>query len=88
MLPSSDSFSILGPMAGGPFAAGDDTPRSIMKEWFDIVCPNPKRLDRDAIRASLPLHYSAKTVMDVWIKNMEETPENCLVADDKIFDIW
>lgn len=59
-----------------------------MKEWFDIVCPNPKLLDRDAVRASLPENYSAKTVMRAWINHMEDTPENCLIADDKIFDIW
>lgn len=75
-------------MAGGPFAPGDNTPRSVTKEWFDIVCPNPKRLDREAVRAGLPENYSAKTVMDAWIKYMEETPENCVITDDKIFDIW
>ncbi|KAF9651931.1 hypothetical protein BDM02DRAFT_3110067 [Thelephora ganbajun] len=82
------TVQIAGPMAGGPFAPGDDTPRSIMKEWFDIVCPNPKRLDKDAIRATLPEDYSAKTVMDAWIRHMEGTPENCVTAEDKIFDIW
>ena len=75
-------------MAGGPFAPGDDTPRSVMKEWFDVVCPNPKRLDRDAVRASLPVNYSAKTVMNAWIKHMEETPERCVTTEGKIFDIW
>ena len=75
-------------MAGGPFASGDDTPRSIMKEWFDVVCPNPKWLDKTAVRATLPENYSAKTVMDAWIKHMEDTPENCVTTDDKIFDIW
>jgi len=75
-------------MAGGPFAPGDDTPRSVMKEWFDKVCPNPKRLDKDAVRATLPKDYSAKTVMDAWVKHMEETPENCVTTEDKIFDIW
>lgn len=59
-----------------------------MKEWFDKVCPNPKWLDKHAVRATLPLNYSAKTVMDAWIKLMEETPENCVTTDDIIFDIW
>lgn len=82
------SVQIAGPMAGGPFAPGDSTPRSVMKEWFDVVCPNPKRLDSNAVRATLPDNYSAKTVMNAWIKHIEETPENCVTTDDKIFDIW
>jgi len=36
--------------------AGDDTPRSIMKEWPDVV-QNPEQLDKDAVGASERLHH-------------------------------
>jgi hypothetical protein len=59
-----------------------------MKEYFDIVCPNPKVLDRNIVRATLPDEYSANTVMKAWLKLLDETPENCVEIDDWIFDIW
>lgn len=79
---------ISGPLAGGPFEQGDKTPKSVMKEYFDVVCPHPKLLDKHIVRATLPENYSAKTVMDAWLKLLEETPDNCVEIDDKIFDIW
>jgi hypothetical protein len=78
----------LGPLAGGPFETGDKTPRSVMKEYFDVVCPHPKILDKKLVRATLPENYSAKTVMEAWLKLLKETPDNCVEIDDKIFDIW
>lgn len=80
--------SVVGPLAGGPFPPGDKTPRSVMKEHFDTICPHPKILDRNIVRATLPEDYSAKTVMEGWLKLLAETPEGCVEIDDKIFDIW
>lgn len=79
---------IEGPLAGGPFPLGDKTPRSVMKEYFDTVCPHPKLLDKEIVRATLPSDYSAKTVMNAWLKLLKETPDNCVKIDDIIFDIW
>jgi hypothetical protein len=59
-----------------------------MKEYFDTICPHPKVLDRNIVRATLPKEYSAKTVMEGWLKLLKETPEGCVEIDDKIFDIW
>jgi len=90
IIPSKIPMTVLieGPLAGGPFLPGDNTPRSVMKEYFDKICPHPKLLDRNIVRATLPEDYSAKTVMEGWLKLLKETPENCVEIDDKIFDIW
>ena len=75
-------------MAGGSFEPGDETPKSVTKEYFDTICPKPKVLDKDAVRGKLPKNYSAKTVMNAWLEYLKETPESCVEIDDKIFDIW
>lgn len=79
---------ISGPLAGGPFAPGDDTPRSVAKKYYDVVCPEAHLLDRHALRATLPPDYSAATVINAWLKMIKETPDRCVEIDENIFDIW
>jgi GDP-fucose protein O-fucosyltransferase len=75
-------------LAGGSFAPGDDTPRSVAKKYYDIVCPDAHILDKDALRATLPPDYSAATVIQAWLKMLKDTPDRCVEIDDNIFDIW
>ena len=76
-----------GPLAGGSFPSRDSTPRAVRKSYFDKVCPNPKRLDKDAIRAELPDNYTALHLLAVWVRMMDDEPARCVVIDDSIFDI-
>ena len=75
-------------MAGGPFPQGDDTPRAVMKDYFDKVCPKTLVLDHKALISSLPSDYSAGMVTDAWVELLNSTPERCVEVTKVIFDIW
>jgi hypothetical protein len=80
-------FFVTGPLAGGHFPPGDLTPRAVRKSYFDRVCPNPKLLDKAAIRANLPVNYTALHLLAAWVRMMDDEPARCVEIDERIFDI-
>lgn len=78
---------ITGPLAGGSFPPKDTTPRAVRKSYFDTVCPDPKLLDKAAIRAKLPENYTALHLLAVWVRAMDEEPARCVEIDERIFDV-
>ncbi|KAF9647022.1 hypothetical protein BDM02DRAFT_3180749 [Thelephora ganbajun] len=81
------SAFLSGPLAGGSFPPGDLTPRAVRKSYFDEVCPNPKLLDKAAIRAKLPENYTALHLLAVWVRMMDEELARCVEIDERVFDI-
>jgi len=87
---------VAGPVAGGPWGAGDKTPRSISAAWFDIVCPREKRKIVSASLAKNPVRYqNGDLVMNMWIKTLNDIPDGCVEVvpgegDNfpQAFDLW
>jgi hypothetical protein len=51
------------------------------------VCPNPKRLDKIAIREKLPGNYTALHLLAVWVRMMDDEPARCVEINERIFDV-
>ncbi|TFY65231.1 hypothetical protein EVJ58_g2110 [Rhodofomes roseus] len=66
---------IQGPIVGAPFAAHPESPRAVMKEFWDKVCPNPTVIRNDDVLA----------MMD---NDKESTASSTLQKWLEIFDIW
>ena len=89
---------ISGPTAGGPWPAGDNTPRSVREEWFDKVCPPEEREIIDTDVGKEPVRWSdGKTMMDHWVKLLTDSKKKCVEAVPslskkdgypQVFDLW
>ncbi|KAJ7904848.1 hypothetical protein B0H13DRAFT_1620551 [Mycena leptocephala] len=89
---------ISGPMAGGPWDEGDDTPRSVSDRWFDIVCPQEERrlIHTEDVKPAIA-NLPGDGVFAHWQKLLLDAPERCIeiVPPDwevdnmpQIFDLW
>ncbi|KAI5118056.1 hypothetical protein M0805_005902 [Coniferiporia weirii] len=82
---------ISGPTVGGPFGENDGTPRSVNKEFFQKVCPNPTLIKSDEVNEALGSSAGAKVMMEAWSKKLRETPARCIEVgqSSQIFDyMW
>lgn len=92
------STLISGPVAGGPWEEGDDTPRSVREEWFAKVCPPEDTEIIDTDVGKEPVRWKdGQTMMDHWVKLVSESKKRCveivpsLSGKDgypQIFDLW
>lgn len=73
------SALISGPTAGGPWAEGDNTPRSVREEWWDKVCTpeDTDILDTDVVKPAI-LWNNAQEIMDHWAKLITDSPKRCV----------
>ncbi|PBK95702.1 hypothetical protein ARMGADRAFT_924955 [Armillaria gallica] len=90
------SALLAGPAAGGLWGSGDDTPRSVSSEWFDVVCP---RSERRFIPTSEVKQYvgwsEGDVIFDKWASLLREAPELCIEVTTspedsfpQVFDLW
>jgi hypothetical protein len=90
------SALISGPMAGGSWEPGDNSPRAVSEKWFDVVCPKHEVKVIEAAVTKEPIRGDdAQKVMDFWTKILTETPDRCvnIVAGEgdpypQTFDLW
>lgn len=90
----TNSLLPTGPMVGGPWPPGDDTPLSVSKEFFHKVCPNPTVLqvsdvNTDDMRFSDDV--SAAYVFEKWVETINSVEDPCLMinpSSNQIFEIW
>lgn len=83
-----------GPVVGGPWPSGDDTPRSVSREFFRKVCPNPtvlqvSNVNTDEMRFGDDI--SAAYVFEKWVETINSIEDPCLMLDpssNQIFEIW
>ncbi|KAF8449263.1 hypothetical protein L210DRAFT_2653848 [Boletus edulis BED1] len=83
-----------GPMVGGPWPAGDQTPLSVSREFFHKVCPNPTVLptsdiNTDDVRFNddIPASY----IFERWVEKINAIDDPCLMFDSNsspIFEFW
>lgn len=93
LIPSRVPYSAIigGPAAGGPLPPGDPGPRLVLKEYFDIVCPNPTVVSSDVITYSLPSDASAMTLWGAWVDKLNSMDDRCIEIDEnsgQLFSIW
>lgn len=89
---------ISGPSAGGPWEVGDNAPRSVSEDWFNIVCPKSERRYINTRDLKPPLRSAdGKVVFETWQKLLTDAPEKCVeivpAGEDEdpfpeTFDIW
>ncbi|KAJ7068982.1 hypothetical protein B0H15DRAFT_751878, partial [Mycena belliarum] len=73
------SAIVSGPLAGGPWAAGDPAPRSVSEAWFDVVCPpQSRRLIRTPDVKSLIRDAPGDALFAHWQQLLLHAPEGCI----------
>lgn len=79
------------PTAGGPWPAGDKTPRAVTEEWYDTVCPTSDRvrLDTETVAGHLK-DSDAQTLINFWSKKLREMDDRCIEIDgrEQIFNFY
>ncbi|TFK63915.1 hypothetical protein BDN72DRAFT_847158 [Pluteus cervinus] len=89
---------ISGPTAGGPWAPGDDTPRSVSNKYWKTVCPSRerKRIYTRDIKPAIA-NSPGDEIFAHWKKIILDTPERCVEIvpaprkqDNypQVFDLW
>ncbi|KAN0088727.1 hypothetical protein V8E55_005784 [Tylopilus felleus] len=96
LIPSRIPLSALsgGPVVGGPWPPGDQTPRSVSREFFHKVCPNPTVLSTSIINTEdmrwnddIPASY----IFEKWVEKINSMDDPCLMLDPNsppIFEYW
>ncbi|TCD63173.1 hypothetical protein EIP91_005870 [Steccherinum ochraceum] len=92
LIPSRIPLTALlaGPIVGGPFPGIDHSPRSVRKEYFDIVCPNPaKIIGTDLIDQYV---WGPTTILvEKWLERLETTNNRCIEVvegSQQMFSLW
>ncbi|KAK0185715.1 hypothetical protein F5146DRAFT_1071206 [Armillaria mellea] len=90
------SALLAGPAAGGLWESGDDTPRSVTSEWFDVVCPRSERRFIPTSEVKQQVGWSeGDVIFDRWADFLREAPESCIEVTTspedsfpQVFDLW
>ncbi|KAJ7773242.1 hypothetical protein B0H16DRAFT_1672856 [Mycena metata] len=89
---------LSGPSVGGSWDEGDDAPRSVSQEWWEVVCPESER--RIVVSDEMKPYIGAAEgdkIFEFWQKFLLDAPERCIeivpVAFDidnfpQVFDLW
>ncbi|KAF8073511.1 hypothetical protein FPV67DRAFT_1478093 [Lyophyllum atratum] len=89
---------ISGPSAGGPWDVGDDAPRSISEQWFDVVCPKHERRIINTREVKPIIGWAeGNEIFDHWKELLLHAPERCIEIEPEhykkdfypqTFDLW
>ncbi|KAI6108778.1 hypothetical protein EDD16DRAFT_1694730 [Pisolithus croceorrhizus] len=87
------SAIISGPIIGSSWPPGDPTPRSVSREYFELVCPRPLVIDSYEINKELRLDTSvpASVIFDKWVDRLNSLRDPCVEikrSSFQIFEIW
>ncbi|KAI0652646.1 hypothetical protein C8Q79DRAFT_897559 [Trametes meyenii] len=82
---------IRGPAAGGPFPPGDPSPRAVVKEYFDQVCPKGQRQMIKSDEITDIYNSEANKMLETGVEKLKTLPR-CVEIDEtsftQIFNIW
>lgn len=81
---------ISGPTAGGPFAAGDTSPRAVNLKWWETVCPPTRRkvinVEEEHAEWGVTEETEGRELVERWSKKLNELDDPCVeVSGDTIF---
>ncbi|TFK60507.1 hypothetical protein BDN72DRAFT_779325 [Pluteus cervinus] len=89
---------ISGPTAGGPWDEGDDAPRSVHEDYYELACPKEERRIINTRDVKPPVEWEQGDVQfRTWLKVLEEAPERCIEIEPapreedgyaQTFDLW
>ncbi|KAI0964553.1 hypothetical protein AcW1_001345 [Taiwanofungus camphoratus] len=93
LIPSRIPYTVQmrGPSVGDPFPPGDPAPRSVIKEYWDQVCPSPTIISSDEVTYSIDKDASALTLFNNWVEKLNSVDDRCIEIDKnsgQIFSIW
>ncbi|TDL26368.1 hypothetical protein BD410DRAFT_836268 [Rickenella mellea] len=79
LIPSRIPLNALvsGPLAGAAFPDDNPNPRSVTKEYFEKVCPNPTILSGDDVPDAVD-STDANFIMQKWIEKLQNTEDRCV----------
>ncbi|EKM48643.1 uncharacterized protein PHACADRAFT_266233 [Phanerochaete carnosa HHB-10118-sp] len=75
------SALISGPIVGGPFGDNDPTPRAVVKEYWDQICPNKTIIRADEIRKLHGEGADARKILDTWVDYIKDIDDPCLEVE-------
>lgn len=77
LIPLNALFS--GPTAGGPWEEGDNAPRSVSADWWEVVCPESERrtVSTNEIKPYINTAEGDK-IFEYWQKFLLDAPERCI----------
>ncbi|KZT66359.1 hypothetical protein DAEQUDRAFT_456807 [Daedalea quercina L-15889] len=83
---------IKGPIVGAPFAADSSAPRAVVKDFWDLVCPNTTVIQNVDVLYSIETDpTTTSSTLKRWLEVLDAIEDPCVeVAQDprQIFDIW
>ncbi|EGN95083.1 hypothetical protein SERLA73DRAFT_187372 [Serpula lacrymans var. lacrymans S7.3] len=87
------SAMISGPIIGATSPPGDDVPRSVSREYFKKVCPNPTIIDSAVINEELRTNSNvpASYIFDKWVEKLNSIDDPCVEIQRgsyQLFEIW
>ena len=95
LIPSRIPLSALvqGPLVGGHWQDGDPTPRSVVKEFWDEICPefgrvviDPREVDGNELG-----NIQASILVDKWLQKLSTIKSRCVEIDRdslQMFSFW
>ncbi|KAI6014964.1 hypothetical protein EDC04DRAFT_2952265 [Pisolithus marmoratus] len=84
------SAIISGPIIGSSWPPGDPTPRSVSREYFRRVCPQPLVIDSNEINEKLRLDTTvpASVIFDKWVDKLNSIRDPCVEIKRSSFQIF
>ena len=67
-----------GPIAGGPFADGDATPRAVSRRHWDRICPRPTKVDAVEVRRMHGGGATAVQIEETWLEVLGKIDDPCV----------
>ncbi|KAM5539903.1 hypothetical protein V8D89_006406 [Ganoderma adspersum] len=88
LIPSRIPIAALlqGPTAGGSWPSDDLTPRAVVKEYWDKVCPEPHAIVSDELLD--PAKGDADEVLRTWVEKLKTLPRCVEITGTQIWNIW
>jgi hypothetical protein len=81
-------LKFTGPIAGGPFLEGDDTPRAVSKSYFQKICPHPTVIRADKIFKYRGGGTNALEVEETWLDYLRKVDDSCLEVAENSGNIF
>ena len=75
------SAMISGPIVGGPFLDGDDTPVAVGKDYWDQICPQKTVIRADEVRKLHGDGADARKIIDTWVNYVRNIEDPCLEVE-------